>query len=337
VRVRSIPFRAVVVSCLLALLPAASHAAKPQNAAANTKPAAAAAKVQPITSTEQVLRFIDRYRQQPEPDRLPDVVRAMSALGLFRDMESAGIHVGFMAGVIGTNPATAELLIARMFPIPPEDQVAIIRAIAYSGLPEWKALLSKFVERMPARAVLIERHLAGKLPILQTAAMDKGPVILDANWGYYFATGSPEPIDRIIATLAWAKEADDVEKLTIAGMAKWTLANNAARDLDLLRHMKDQAAIRGKIVQATLRDIIEAVETSETSRIRKEAVASIDELRAKGPLTNRNLSWWAQAGTTLIAAGCIVAGATGHVEFGLPCVIGGPLSTAAAKYLIPTK
>ena len=79
------------------------------------------------------------------------------------------------------------------------------------------------------------------------------------------------------------------------------------------------------------------METSELARIRKDAVAGIDELRAKGPEKNRNAAWWAQAGTTLIAAGCIVATATGHVEFGLPCVIGGPLSSAAAKYLIPTK
>ncbi len=314
----------------LALLASATvDAAKPKQSPAT--------KQLLFTAPEHILRFIDRYRAKPEPERLPEMVRAASALGLFRDMEGAGVHVGFMAGVISGNPDKAEKLITGMFPLPPEDQVAIVRAIAYSGLPDWKELLGKFVERMPAKTVLIERHLAGKLPVLQTAPMEKGPAVLDANWGFYFATGSPEPVDRIIATLAWSKEENDLEKLTLAGMAKWTLANNATRDTDLLRHLKDQAAIRGKVVSATLKDIIEAVETSETARIRKDAVAGIDELRAKGPAKNRNLAWWAQAGTTLIAAGCIAAGATGHFEFGLPCVIGGPLSTAAAKYLIPTK
>jgi hypothetical protein len=312
-------------------------AAQPQPAATRTATGKALAKQQPFTAPEHILRYIDRYRAKPEPERLPEMVRAASALGLFRDMEGAGVHVGFMAGVIAGNRDKAESLIGKMFPLPPEDQVAIIRAIAYSGLADWQELLGKFVERMPARTVLIERHLSGKLPTLQTAPMEKGPAILDANWGYYFATGSPEPVDRIVATLAWAKEENDVEKLTLAGMAKWTLANNASRDTDLLRHLKEQAAIRGPVVVAALKDIIEAVETSETARIRKEAVAGIDELRAKGPAKNRNLAWWAQAGTTLIAAGCIVAGALGQVEFGLPCIIGGPLSTAAAKYLVPTK
>ncbi|MEQ1612222.1 MAG: hypothetical protein ABL904_05680 [Hyphomicrobiaceae bacterium] len=319
------------IVCLALLAPQQVEAAKPRG---NTS---AATKIQPFTAPEHILRFIDRYRVKPEPERLPEMVKAASALGLYRDMEGAGVHVGFMAGIIGTNRDKAETLIGRMFPLPPEDQVAVVRAIAYSGLPDWKELLGKFVERMPAKAVLIERHLSGRLPTLQTAPMEKGPAILDANWGYYFATGSPEPVDRIIATLAWAKEANDIEKLTLAGMAKWTLANNANRDTDLLRHMKEQAAIRGQVVSVTLKDVIEAVETSETARIRKDAVAGIDELRAKGPEKNRNLAWWAQAGTTAIAAGCIVAGALGQVEFGLPCIIGGPLSTAAAKYLIPTK
>ncbi len=307
----------------------AADAAKPTKKAV-TQP-------QPFTAPEHILRYIDRYRANPTPDRLPEAVKAMAALGLFRDMEGAGVHVGFMAGVLGSNPDKAESLVAKMFPLAPEDQVAIIRAIVYSGLPNWQELMRKFVERMPARAVIIERYLSGKLPPLQVASFDKGPAILDANWGYYFATGSPEPVDRIISALAWIKEANDVEKLTVAGMAKWTLANNATRDNDLLRHLKDQSAIRATTVSVALKDIIEAVETFETGRIRKEAVAGIDELKTKGPLKNRNLAWWAQAGTTLIAAGCIVAGATGHFEFGLPCVIGGPLSTAAAKYLIPTK
>jgi hypothetical protein len=32
--------------------------------------------------------------------------------------------------------------------------------------------------------------------------------------------------------------------------------------------------------------------------------------------------------------GCIVAAATGHVELGLPCVIGGAASTAALSYWV---
>ena len=54
-----------------------------------------------LTSSEAVTRFISGYRLKPEPARLPEAVRAMSQLGAFKDTESSGVYVGFIAGVLG--------------------------------------------------------------------------------------------------------------------------------------------------------------------------------------------------------------------------------------------
>ena len=80
--------------------------------------------------------------------------------------------------MIASNPDKAEALIARMFPLSTEHHWAIVRAIAYSGLPEWQTLLQRTAERMPARRVMIERFLAGKLPTL-----DQAPIEKDETWG----------------------------------------------------------------------------------------------------------------------------------------------------------
>jgi hypothetical protein len=120
-------------------------------------------------------------------------------------------------------------------------------------------------------------------------------------------------------------------------MSRWTLANNAMRDADLSRYLAELAPTLPKVQASSLRDIVEAAETFEVARVRKDAVASIEELKAKGPQNSRDMKWWTQAGTTLIALGCVVASATGQVQFGLPCIIGGPLSAAAGKYLTPDK
>jgi len=138
---------------------------------------------QAFTRPEDLLRWINGYRTNPSPEKLPDLVKAASAIGIFRDMETAGVYVGFMAGVIEGNPKRAETLIAKMFPIPPEDQVAIVRAIAHSNHPEWRELLAKFSERMPARSVLIDRFASGKLPRLDAMALDTGAAPLDMLWG----------------------------------------------------------------------------------------------------------------------------------------------------------
>ena len=295
---------------------------------------AAPPKAQPLTP-QVVLKWINGYRAKPDPDKVPEMVRAMSGLGLFKDLDAAGIYIGFIAGVLGANPDKAERLVTKMFPMPPEDQVAIVRAIAYSGLPNWKELLGKFIERMPARLVLIQRHLADKLPTLDKLPLDTSPAALDTNWGYYFATGRFETIDRIISVLPWAKDANNVEKLTLGSMAKWTLANNAQQDKDLLDHMKRQLSTRPKDVAKELREVIEAAETFETTKIRKEAMASIEELKRKGPASTRTATWWGQAGQTALALGCVVASVMGHAEVGIPCVVGGAVSGAALKLLTP--
>ena len=300
--------------------------------------AAQAPKARPqegFASPQHVLRWINGYRARPEPDRLPQAVQAMSALALFRDLDAGGVYIGFIAGVLGANPDKANKLVAGMFPMPPEDQVAVVRAIAYSGTPGWKDLLRQFAERMPARKVLIQRHLDDKLPVLDKLPLAGNPAALDTLWGYFFATGRMAPVDRIVDSLAWAKDGNDVEKLTAASMAKWTLANNALQDKDLLDHLKTEQARRPKPVQVQLAEVIEAAETYETGKIRKEAAAAIEELKRKGPESVRKLTFWGMAGQTALALGCVVAGTLGHPEIAVPCVIGGAASSAALRIFTP--
>lgn len=326
---------AIAAILLAASGPVSAQTSISRSPAVERAPAKRASAVKTFDRPEAILKWIDGYRHKPEPQKLPDAVKAMSSFNLFKDGETAAVYVGFIAGVLGDNPARAEKLIAAMFPLPPEDQVGLIRGIAYSGLANWKDLLGKFAERMPARAVLIDRYVTDKLPTLDKLPLDESPAGLDTLWGYYYATALKEPVLRIVGALAWSTDKNDAERLTIGSMAKWTLANNATRDTDLLRLLKAEVENQPKVVKQALEDVIEAAETFETGKIRKQAMASLEELKTKGPQSARNAQWWAQAGTTAFALGCVAATALGQVQFGIPCVVGGPLGAAAAKYFLP--
>jgi hypothetical protein len=312
-------------------------------------------------SKESLLGWINVYRHSPDPDRVPGAVRIMSRLGLLSDPESAGVYVGFLAGVIASNPGKAEALIARMFPLSTEHHWAVVRAIAYSGRPEWRTLLRRVAERMPQRRVMIERFLDGRLPTLEQAPIEKDaswgeqlraqftlakyfsraepagkleltPDLLDTLWGYYYATGNYRPLSRIILMLRWAKERDAIERLTLGSMAKYTLAINSARNADLLATLKWAAGQpQPDAIKPVLAEVIEAAETFETGRLRNAALASIDELKRKGPGTRRDISLWGQVGEGAIALGCIAAALAGQVEFGVPCVVGGAATSAALR------
>lgn len=326
-------------------------------------PASAVTRFADFTSAEAVLKWINGYRLKPEPASVPAAVVAMSRLGAFKDPENAGVYIGFMAGVIGMNSAKADELVTKMLPIAPEDHWALVRAIAYSSHPDWKGLMQRFVDRMPTRKKMIEQYLDGKLPVLtelnfaeppgtldkvtnvfrvdkyfvapevKKPALDPSPVVLDTLWGYYFATGAYGPIARIVLMLPWSKDRDDVEKLTVGSMAKYTLATNASRDTKLLFMLKASAKQQPKKVAPVLTEVIEAAEMVETAKIRKEALAALDELKRKGPGSRRDAALWGQVGEGAIAVGCIAAAALGQVEFGIPCVVGGAVSSAGLHFL----
>jgi len=322
---------------------------------------AAAGRALDVSSRESILGWINAYRLNPEPTQVPAAMRGLARLGLLRDPEASGVFVGFLAGVLAANPAKADEIVARLFPFPIEQHWAIVRAIAYSGLPDWQSLMTRVGDRMPTRRVMIEKFVSGKLPTLDQAPIEKDPTfgekvraqftlakyfrkpseevtleltpdLLDTLWGYYFATGAYRPLARIIVMLRWSKERDVIEKLTLGSMAKYTLAVNAARNADLLHQLKWSAGQQSETIKPILAKVIEAAETAETGRLRNQALAAIDELRRKGPGYKRDISLWGQVGEGALAVGCIVAAVAGQVEFGVPCVIGGVATSAALRF-----
>lgn len=329
--------RNIVIGVILAIAAAAMIAL--------LRPAAAALpQGSELRSSDAVLRYIYGYRGHPNPGSVPAAVRAMDQLGAFKDPESSGIYLGFIAGVLGANPSKAEALLEKMLIIAPENQWVLVRAVTYSGLPQWKQVLRKFAMRLPTRRVMIEKAISGKIPTLDQVALDSDAALLDTLWGYYFATGSNAPILRMISALPWSKDSTSmwtlpwskskftIEKLTIGNMAKYTLASNAARDIKLLSVLKRAAVHQPKDVAAILKEVIDAAETVETARIRKDALAAIETFKRKGSGQDRKLSWWGHVGEGAIAIGCVVAAAAGQVALGIPCVVGGAVSSAALRF-----
>jgi hypothetical protein len=292
-------------------------------------------------------------------------VRVLFHAQSFKEPENSGIYLGFIAGAIGSNPAKAEQLVTSFFPLRPEDEWVIVRAIAYSGLPDWRNLLRRVAPRMPGRKVMIDSYLAGTLPTLTAipleeatpgmldklrGAFTKNPFakddkklkmmptfasnqdLLDTLWGYYFATGSHIPIVRIIHMLPWSKGRDTIDKLTVGSMARYTLASYAVRDAGLREFLRSELAAQPAAIKVPLGEVIEAADTVQLGAVRKDALAAVEELKAKGSDSRRNLDFWGQLGVGAVALGCVSAAALGQVAVGIPCVIGGSASQGLLSF-----
>jgi hypothetical protein len=327
--------------------------------------AAIAPEIDPRASLSVVQQWIYNYRAKPDYAHIPAAVRVLFHSQTFREPENAGIYLGFIAGAIGSNPGRAEQLVNSFFPMPPEDEWVIVRAIAFSGLPDWRNLLRKVAPKMPGRQVMIDSYLAGTLPTLTDipleetkpgmwdklrVAFTKNPFakddkkvkmqqtfagnqdLLDTLWGYYFATGSYTPILRIIAMLPWSKSRDTVDKLTVGSMARYTLASYAVRDAGLREYLHSELSVQPAAVKVPLAEVVEAADTVQLGAVRKDALAAVDELKTKGSDSRRNLDFWGQVGVGAVALGCVSAAALGQVAIGIPCVIGGSASQGLLSF-----
>src|SRR5882762_848689 len=267
-----------------------------QPAVASTTP-----EIDPRASLGVVQQWIYNYRAKPDYAHVPAAVRVLFHTQSFKEPENSGIYLGFVAGAIGSNPAKAEQLVSSFFPVPPEDEWVIVRAIAYSGLPDWRNLLGKVAPRMPGRRVMIDSYLAGSLSTLTDIPLEeakpgmldklrgvftKNPFakddkklqmkltfasnqdLLDTLWGYYFATGSHLPIQRIMSMLPWSKSRDTVDKLTVGSMARYTLASYAVRDAGLREYLRNELARQPAPIKAPLGEVIEAADTVRSARMR---------------------------------------------------------------------
>jgi hypothetical protein len=316
-----------------------------------------------LDSLQATVDWINDYPRQRDSANAPAAVKAFSRYGGFKSPETSGSYVGFIAGLIGANPDSADKIIDGMLPVRDEDQWAVVRGIAYSGLPDWKAVLRRHAHQLENRQIMVADYLNGRLPTLGTLAIRPGPTTwervkeaftidwgrkpekpveieaspetLDVLWGYYLASGSYGPVLRMVEMLAWSKDRDNVDRLTVGSMAKYTLASNAARDTELLGKLQTirNAKSQSKDTVALLDEVIHAAQVADTAKLRKEALAAIEQLKIKGPQYKRDVSAWAKVGQGALAVGCVTAAATGQIALGLPCVIGGGASNAAMYYM----
>ncbi len=303
-----------------------------------------------FSSPERLMDWISSYRKHRQPSRVPAAVHAMHEFGLFADEEKAWFCTGFIAGVLGSNPKDGPALVAKMFPMPDKEQAVIIRAIAYSGRPDWRELLEKSSPRMPLRRPLIDDFLDGRRPTLMKLPLtDGGSPGIYALWGYYVATGQHEPVVRIMQALQWSRNKEDgnfscrkvfsgwgsdpsaVEKITTGGTAKWTLASYAERDRELLDLYRAEYERQPETIAKPLKDVIEAAQDFESERIRKDQFGAIEDAQKQQMSNEAGMSKGATAGSIAIATGCVAASALGQAYIALPCVIGGALYTGAVK------
>src|SRR5713226_8471574 len=171
--------------------------------------AAVTPEIDPRASLSVVQQWIYNYRAKPDYAHVPAAVRVLFHAQSFKEPENSGIYLGFIAGAIGSNPAKAEQLVNSFFPVPAEDEWVIVRAIAYSGLPDWRNLLRRIAPKMPGRKVMIDAYLAGTLPALYDIPLEeKKPGMMDKLRGAFTKNPFAKDEKKLNMALTYAGNQD---------------------------------------------------------------------------------------------------------------------------------
>ena len=159
------------------------------------------------------------YYADPHPERFVQEVRQLSENGVLAEPEQALPLITFLSRVIAANPDRVPAWLDALGDLPQADLHSLDLALWLSGAPT-------------ARARLAERTTD---PLFDEAPPDflgraiDAPVMLDALWMYYFATGDLRAVRRIISVLEYMSDFGAAE----------SFRKTAQTDADRARAMRD--------------------------------------------------------------------------------------------------
>lgn len=197
-------------------------------AAAGFQSASAAEPARPAVATPGTI--VATYHQKP----------SVAAALTFIETELSGDHlssasrrmrlIGFMAGLVAADPAFVDRLAPLFRKLPGDQPMRLVRAIAYSGRPDWSLHAARLKNLWPEHASGIETISAkGGRPIPHLTDT-KNVLVIDLAAGYWGATGNAAAIERIIAALPTHRMTQSAEQLLVGQAARWHLAAASRTD-----------------------------------------------------------------------------------------------------------
>lgn len=193
-------------------------------------PAAPAA----ITSTQDLVNWMTYYYMHPQPDLLVPALIYADSNGLVQKGEAP--LTAFVSRVFALNPKRIPTWTAQLEALSAKSKPMLWSALWWSNTVEGKETLNKLATTLPPKSQDFILAQMGK-PAEPIEQMEiKSPEVLDELWGAFSATGDEKYVTRLMTALPWTYDASgDFNKLSIGGVARWSLTSNALQHPKVLK------------------------------------------------------------------------------------------------------
>jgi hypothetical protein len=195
--------------------------------------------VKQLSTMGQAQEWFTYYYLHPRPDLLPSALEVFSNAGALKSQEAAGTLVAFLAQVCAANPDKVSSWAAVVGKRPNDQKVVMEAALWIANSVESRLALAQLgnAEGQNQKKA-ISQMLSQPPPDLLQGEIES-PVVVDALWGGFFATGDRRFVERIISVLPWINVKDNASKLLIGEAAQRSLTSNAIQHPRVLEICKD--------------------------------------------------------------------------------------------------
>ncbi len=201
-------------------------------------------------------RWLKTYYLKPRPERVPAAIKYMSASGMLDKKHAISPLFGFMSGVFQQNPGKVDAIVQHLDSLKERHLGVVVFGLWYSGLPDSQERVEALFARHP-RLSKVFAFLTKNAPRpLTELPLEKGEWILDALWGQFMATGSPEPVRRVIASLDWLQDKKEMNKYFVASAARFSLTANAGQHRKVREIIAVELPLQSPAIQSILEDIL---------------------------------------------------------------------------------
>jgi hypothetical protein len=233
-----------------------------------------------VLTPDVIAGVFQNYYRAPMPERVHEVVQAAVVQGLAETRPKRLALIAFMAGLIAENTLYVERLASVFGKLPGDQPERVVRAILYSGRPDWADQITRLKGFWPQHVAMIDRIAArGARPVF-ALKRDGQPEVLEMNWAYFGATGSRDAVLAVIEMMGDLRSTEPA-KVALAHAARHTLATQAMthdRVYDIC--LRAQMGSFGD----QMRLIIVAANNKDVSAFKVEADAAIAAATAGKPV-----------------------------------------------------
>ncbi len=207
-------------------------------------------------SPDDFSRWLTYYYLKPEPHRVTDAVKYMSASGALDNDKGIAPMFGFLSGTFRDNPDKMPSWVNELSSLKEQHLGVVILGVWYAALPGSKKTVYALLKKHPKLKPDFEFLYKGAPMTVEQIPLEEGPWVLDALWGKFMSTGDKAPVERIASTLPWIDVRGDINRLLVGGSAKWSLTSNAVQHKRVLEICEGAEKTQNPEVAVKLGEVI---------------------------------------------------------------------------------